>query len=75
MWTHTGGVEVRVAAGRVDGVLLKVLADVLRGGLGQQPVETLPGRTDQTQLLETAWVAGVFRSLNRHQAWCISARD
>lgn len=52
MWTHTGGVEVGVAAGRVDGVLLKVLADVLCGGLGQQPVETLPARQEQIKLYE-----------------------
>lgn len=48
MWSHTGGVEVGVAAGRVDGVLLKVLADVLCGGLGQQAVQTLPAGTHQT---------------------------
>lgn len=55
MWTHTGGVEVGVAAGRVDGVLLKVLADVLCGGLGQQPVETLPAGQEQIKLYEKNW--------------------
>lgn len=49
MWAHTAGVEVRVAGGGVDGVLLKVFTDVLRGGLRQQPVQTLPGTTEQIQ--------------------------
>lgn len=36
-------VQVGVAGGRVDAVLLKVFTDVVRGGLRQQPVNTLPG--------------------------------
>lgn len=40
---HVAAVKVGVAGGRVDAVLLKVLTDVLRGGLGQQPVNALPG--------------------------------
>lgn len=42
MWANTAGVEVGVAAGRVNGVLFKVFTDVLCGGLRQQPVDTLP---------------------------------
>lgn len=42
MGLQTGGVEVGVAARRVNGVLLKVFTDVLCGGLWQQPVDTLP---------------------------------
>lgn len=40
---YVAAVKVGVAGGRVDAVLLKVLTDVLRGGLGQQPVNALPG--------------------------------
>lgn len=47
MWAHTVGVEVRVAGGGVDGVLLQVFTDVLRGGLREQPVQTLSGTTGQ----------------------------
>lgn len=42
MGANTAGVEVGVAAGRVNGVLFKVFTDVLCGGLRQQPVDTLP---------------------------------
>lgn len=42
MRADTGGVEVGVAGGRIDGVLLKVLTDVLSCGLRQQPVDALP---------------------------------
>lgn len=41
MWPYTAGVQVGVAGGGVDGVLLKVFTDVLRGGLRQKPVDTL----------------------------------
>ena len=42
MRAHAAGVEVGVACRRVDGVLFKVFADVLCGGLRQQAVNTLP---------------------------------
>lgn len=42
MWAHAAGVKVGVAGGRVNGVLFKVFADVLCGGLRQQAVDTLP---------------------------------
>lgn len=42
MRADTGGVEVGVASGGIDGVLLKVLTDVLSCGLRQQPVDALP---------------------------------
>ncbi len=42
VWAYTAGVEVGVAGGRVNGVLLKVFTDVLCGGLRQQPVDALP---------------------------------
>lgn len=47
VWAHAAGVEVGVASGRIDGVLFKVLADVLRGGLRQQAVDTLPAETNR----------------------------
>lgn len=42
MWSDAGGVEVGVASRGIDGVLLKVLTDVFRCGLRQQPVDALP---------------------------------
>lgn len=42
MWTCVADVQVGVAAGGVDAVLLKVFADVVWGGLRQQPVNALP---------------------------------
>lgn len=48
VWFHTVGAEVGVPRGRVDAVLLKVLADVLRGGLRQQSVNT--GSEERTEV-------------------------
>lgn len=42
MWSYTVGVEVWVAGGRVNGVLVKIFTDVLCCGLRQQSVDTLP---------------------------------
>lgn len=42
MWPCVADVQVGVAAGGVDAVLLKVFADVVWGGLRQQPVNALP---------------------------------
>lgn len=39
---YVADVQVGVAGGWVDAVLLKVLTDVVWGGLRQQPVNTLP---------------------------------
>lgn len=42
VWPDVAGVQVGVAGGRVNAVLLKVLTDVVWGGLRQQPVNTFP---------------------------------
>lgn len=42
MWPHAVDIQVGVAGGGVDAVLLKVFTDVVWGGLRQQPVNTLP---------------------------------
>lgn len=39
-------VEIRVPRRRTEGVLVEVFAQVLRGGLRQQPVDGLPLRED-----------------------------
>lgn len=42
VWPDVAGVQVGVAGGRINAVLLKVLTDVVWGGLRQQPVNALP---------------------------------
>lgn len=65
MWANTAGVEVGVAGGGVNGVLFKVFADVLCGGLRQQPVHTLPEET--TGQMRPQWLHTPERHTERRQ--------
>lgn len=62
--------QVGVAGGGVDAVLLKVLTDVVRGGLRQQPVNALPGEG-----IGHASTRGVWRRIKRSVALIPLSQD